>query len=92
MCGFFKRTYFLSPLNPHWFLHPEVVGTYLPDTRTLGWGPGMGLGLLSPEVFLPNFYPPHMDEGPAHSMSAPFLPVWMDVVSLIPCLSDFHST
>ena len=44
----------------------------------------MGLGLFTPEIFLPNSYPPHVDEGPACS-------VWMDVVSLILYLSDFHS-
>ena len=56
-----------------------------------GW-PCMGLGLLVPEIFLPNFYPPHMDVGPAHFTSVPILPFWMDVVSLIPYLSVFHST
>ena len=30
--------------NPHWFLQPEVVGTYLPSTGTLGWGPWCGIG------------------------------------------------
>ena len=68
------------------------MGTYLPVTGTLGWGPGVGLGLLAPEISLPNFYPPHMSEGPAHSASFPLLPVWMDVVSLILYLSDFNST
>ena len=47
-------------------------------------GHDVGLGLLIPEISLPNFYPIHMDEGPAHSVSAPLLLVWMDVVSLIP--------
>ena len=28
-------------------------------------GPGVGLGLLTPEISLPNFYPPHVGEGPA---------------------------
>ena len=42
VCGFFKRTAwgsngFFHQLNPRWFLQPEVVGTYLPDTETLGW-------------------------------------------------------
>ena len=55
-------------------------------------GPGVGLGLLAPKISLPNFYPPHVDVGPAHSMSPPLLPVWTDVVSLIPYLSDFLST
>ena len=45
------------------------------------WGPGMRLGLFAPEISLPNFYVPHMGEGLARSMSAPLLPVWMDVVS-----------
>ena len=56
-----------SPL----FLQPEVEGTYLPGTETLGWGgPGVGLGLLTPEISLLNFYPPPVGEGLAHSMSA----------------------
>ena len=33
-----------------------------------------------------------MDVGPAHSVNLPLLSVWMEVVSLIPYLSDFHST
>ena len=59
------------------------MGTYLPGPGTLGWGFGVGLGLLNPEIALPNFYPPHMDVGPAHSTSLLLLSVWMDVVSLI---------
>ena len=47
-------------------------------------GPGMGLGLLAPEISLLNFYPPHVCEGPACSASVPLLPVWIDVVSIIP--------
>ena len=43
----------------------------------------VGMGLLASNISLPNFYPPHMDVGPACSISLPFLPVWMDVVSLI---------
>ena len=57
--------------------------TYLPGPGTLGWEPGVGLGLLTPEVSLSNFYLPHVDVGPAHSVSISFLPVWMDVVSLV---------
>ena len=34
----------------------------------------------------------HAGVGPAHFASAPLLSVWMDVVSSIPLLSDFHST
>ena len=46
-------------------------------------GPGVGLGLLAPEIYLPDFYPPCMDVGEAHSASVSLLPVWMDVVSLM---------
>ena len=53
-------------------------------------GPGVGLGLLAPGISLPNFYPPHVDVGPAHPTSVPLLPVWIDMVSLIPQLSDFQ--
>ena len=34
-------------------------------------GCGVGLGVLTPEISLPNFYPPHVDVGPAYSMSPP---------------------
>ena len=46
---------FFHRLNPHWFLQPEVVGTYLPGTGTLGWGAWCGAGtpcsLDSPSEF-----------------------------------------
>ena len=41
---------FFHQLNPCWFLQPEVMGTYLPGTGTLDWGPGLGLGLLTPKI------------------------------------------
>ena len=44
----------------------------------------MGMGFLTLEVSLPNFYPPRVGEGPAHFVSLPLLPVQIDVVSLIP--------
>ena len=50
-------------------------------------GPGVGSGLLAPEIPLPNFYPPHKGVGPTCSASPSLLPVWMDVVSLIPELN-----
>ena len=34
-------------------------------------GPGMRLGLLAPKISLPNFYPPHVGEGPARSYLCP---------------------
>ena len=74
---------FFHRLNSHWFLQPEVVGTYLPGTGTLGWWPCVDLGLLSPKISLPNFYPPQADVGPTCSVSVSFLPVWMDVVSSV---------
>ena len=61
---------------PSGFLQSEVVGIYLPGTGTLGWGPGVGLGLLTPEIPLQNFYPLHVSEGPAYSTSLLLLPVW----------------
>ena len=45
--------------------------------------PGVGLGLLAPEISPLNFYPSHMGVGPSCSVSATLLPAWMDVVSLI---------
>ena len=89
MCEFFKRKYlgfqqFLLPTQFPLVLQPEVGGTYLPGSGTLGWEAWLGLGLFVPKISLPNFYPPHVVEGLACSMSVPLLPVWMDVVSLIP--------
>ena len=75
---------FFPQLNPHWVLQTEVLGTYLPGTGTLDWGPGVSVGLLAPKISFRNLYPPHMDGGQAHSASLPLLPVWMNVVSLIP--------
>ena len=48
---------FLPLAQPLLVLQPEVVGTYLLGTGTLGWGAWLGLGLLAPEISLPNFYP-----------------------------------
>ena len=45
-------------------------------------GPGMGLGLLIPKIPLLIFI--HKGVEPAHSISVPLLPVWMDMVSSIP--------
>ena len=36
-------------------------------------GPGVGLELLTSEISRPNFYPPQVDVGPAHSASPPLL-------------------
>ena len=68
---------FFHQLNPHCFVQPEVVGTYLPGAGTLLWGAWFKAG--APEISLPNFYPPHVDDGPACCVSVPLLPIWMDV-------------
>ena len=88
VCGFFKRNClglqkFLPQTQSLLVFAARSCGTYLPVTGTLGWGPGVGLGLLTPELSLLNFYPPHVGEGPAHSTSVPLLPVWVYVVFLI---------
>ena len=92
MCGFSKRSCFglqgFLPLTQSplffFFLQPEIMGIYLPGTGTWAGGPHMGLGLLSPEISLPNFYPhTYVALGPASSLSLPLLPVCIDVVSLI---------
>ena len=72
---------FFHKVNPCWFLQPDIVGAYLPGIGTLGWGAWCVAGTLTPEISLPNVYPPHVGEGPAHSESLPLLPIWM--VSLI---------
>ena len=43
--------------NPYWSLQPEVVGTSLPDTGTLGWGALCGAG--SPHSSGRNLQPRH---------------------------------
>ena len=48
---------FFSWLNLCCFLQEEGMGTYVPGTRTLDWGPGVGLGPLAPRISLLNFYP-----------------------------------
>ena len=74
---------FSHSLSLHWFLQLEVMRTYLPDAETLGWEPGVGLGLFAPRIPLLNFYPLHAGVQPAHSSSLPLLLIWMDVDSLI---------
>ena len=90
MWEFFKRNWLgLQKFLP-WTQSPLVFAArncgdfYLPGTGTLGGGPSVGLSLLAPEISLPNFYPPHVGEGPAYSISVPLQPVWMGVVSLSP--------
>ena len=67
---------------PTAFCSQKLWGLFFLVLEPWARGPGMGLGLLGTKTSLPNFYPPQ--EGPARSTSAPFLPVWMKVVSLNP--------
>ena len=80
MCGFFKSNCLgLQQFFPTDSIPIAANG----DLSSWHWNPGLGgLGLLLPDV-PPKFYPPQVDVGPAHSVSAPLLPVWMDVVPLI---------
>ena len=80
-------SFFHQP-NPQWFMPPEVVGTYFPGTATLGWGAWCGAGTLCSHDTPPKFVSTTHGWGTAHPMFAPLLPVWMDVGSLIPLLSD----
>ena len=88
MCGFFKRKClelhkFLPLTIPTGFCSQKLQGLIFLALETQIGGPGVGLELPTPAISLPNFYPRHVDVGPASSTSLALLPVWMDVVSLI---------
>ena len=68
---------------PTGFCSQKLWGLIFLALEPWSGGPGVGLGLFAPEISLLNFYP-QVGVGPAHSLSAPLLPVWMDVVSSIP--------
>ena len=60
VCGFFKRNYlglpkFLPPIQSPLFSVARNKGCSFLGTGTLGWGPGMGLGRLTPWKSLPYF-------------------------------------
>ena len=76
---------FSHRLNPHSFLQPEVVGTYLPGTGTLGWGAWCGPGTPCSWDIPLDLYSPHLSIRPACSMSLFFLPV---TVLLFSSMSD----
>ena len=59
------------------------MGTYFLGVEPRPGGLGVGLGLLTTEISLLNFYQPYMVVGSSRSTSLALLPVWMDVVSLI---------
>ena len=86
--------------NPHWFLQPEVMGTYLPVLEPWARWSGLGLGSLTPEVSLPSFIH-HMNVGPTVLLllhfpvpllsSLPLLLIWMNVTSLNLWLLNYHT-
>ena len=55
-------SFFCHP-NPHWFLQPEIIGTYLSSARTLGWAVWSGAGIALSQGIPPDFYPPYMNVG-----------------------------
>ena len=72
-----------ADLIPPVFCNQKLWGLIFLVLEPWAQGASVGLGLLTPEVSVSNFYLPHVDVGPAHSVSISFLPVWMDVVSLV---------
>ena len=82
--------------TPTGFLQPGVMGIYLPGTGTLGWVVWCGAGIpRSQDITL--FYNhctwvwDQLVQRLRVSASPPLLPVQMNVVSLIPSLSDSHT-
>ena len=89
MCGFFKVTAWgsrsFSPDSiPAGFCSQKLWGFIFLALETWAGVSGVGLGLLAPKISPLNFCPPHIDVVQARSASLLLLPVWMDVVSLIP--------
>ena len=73
-------SFFYYP-NPHWFLQPEVMGTYLPGSGALDCTVWPGAGIACSQGIFPDLYPPHVNmELPLPVLSLP-LPV-----HAVPCL------
>ena len=65
-----SSSFFFINSNPVGFYRQKLWGLlFLEALVTWAEGPGVGLGPLAPEISLPNFYPPHVCGGHAHSMS-----------------------
>ena len=91
--------------TPHRFFQSEVLSLYFPTlepwvvqsvslpshsswfTRTQMWD----LLVLQPPPRLVCQLPPCCESSPPSYLSLPLLPVWMNVSSLTPWLSDFHT-
>ena len=93
-CWTFKQrksgSYFCHP-NPHRFLQPKVMVIYLPNDGTLGCVVWPGAGLIHSQGILPIHSASATTTYPPIFMILPLLPIWMNVVSLNPWLSDFHT-
>ena len=70
-------------LNTCWFLQPEVMGTYILGTGTLGWQALWGWNSLFPRHHS-RIFSHHTYMWNQCTVSLPLIPIWMDVVSLIP--------
>ena len=89
MCGFFKRKCLgLQKFLP--LTHSLLVfaATSCEDLSSWPWNAGLEVlgwsGTSCSPDSPPKFYPPNVDVGPVCSPYLPLLPVWVDVVSLIP--------
>ena len=101
---FWESCSFFSCHNSHWFLQPEVMGSYLPGTGNLGCMFWFGAAISCSQGTLPDFYLPqvgvwlpilHLCASVTHvsehlCVSAP--PTHLhNVTPLIPWLLDFHT-
>ena len=89
MCGFFKGKCLgllqvLSLTQTLLVFAAKSYGLIFLTLEPWSGDPGVGLGLLTPKISLLNVYSPQVGVRPACSMSSPLLPVWMDVVAIIP--------
>ena len=76
MCWFFKRKClglqkFLPAIHSLLVFAARVVGTYFLAQEPWARRPGVRLGLLTLNIYLLNFDPPHVDLGPAHPHLCP---------------------
>ena len=55
-----SRSFCLTQPQSHWFLQPEVMGTSLLGTETLGWGVGSGCSGVGLGPFTPQGGPPQL--------------------------------
>ena len=74
---------FFHQLSPCSFCSQKLWGLTFLALEPWAGRPNVGLGLLAPDVSLPDLYPTHVGVGPAYSASLPLLPFCMDVISLI---------